>query len=302
MTHVIIKAILQQEYRLFFASNAQEGIDILSENTINLVLLDVQMPEISGIELLESLMIDTVLRDIPIIIITGKATKEIEKNALKLGATKFIDKNQLFNDKESMLKIIRKKVSDQVIKPATITDYKSEFKEIIKILMKENISGDFFSACRKLGVGLINSFDINYVSFWTVQAMKPSLVTALGDGQPEDFGPEEIYSEHAFKKIAIMRKPYLTNNPTSENKGVFADKAIHMGLSSEIGIPLFKVSKEALMNNKMQIPEKARLFGFIIIKRNRVFSTREFKILTKFVIQAGTVIYDLYKKLFRPPG
>ncbi len=300
MTHVIVKALLKQEYKLHFASNAQEGIDILTENIIHLVLLDIQMPEISGIELLESLMIDTVLRDIPIIIITGKATSEIEKNARKLGAKEFIDKKRLFTDKNSVLKIIRQKISDQVIKPSTISDYKQDFKKIIKVLIQENFSGDFFSACRKFGVGLMNSFQIDYVSFWTIQGMKPSLVISLGDDQPEDFGPDEIYTEKAFKKIALERKPYLTNNPTSENSGVFAERSILMGLSSEIGIPLFKISKEALMNNKMRVPPETRLFGFMIIKRKRVFSTKEFRILTKFVVQAGTLLYEIYTKLFQP--
>ncbi len=299
MTHIILKALLEQEYELFFANNAQEGIDLLAEETIHLVLLDIQMPEISGIELLESLMIDTVLRDVPIIIITGKATEKIEEKARKLGAVEFVNKQSLFSDKKSILPLIRKNISNKVIQPKTILDYREDFKDIIRTLIKEIVLGDFIRACRILGVGLMNSFEIDYVSFWTVQALKPNLVVSLGDGQPEDFGPDEIMLEEAFKRIAINKQAYLTNNPTSENKGIFGDAAIKLGLSSEIGVPLFKITKEDLMHNNMEVPPETRLFGFIIIKRNRVFTTKEFRILEKFTIQAGTILYELFKKLFQ---
>jgi len=298
MTHVILKALLGQEFELFFAKNAQDGIDLLAEETIHLVLLDIQMPEISGIELLESLMIDTVLRDVPIIMITGKATDEIEEQARKLGAVEFVTKQSVFSDKKSILPLIRKNISKNVIQPKTLLDYRDNFKNIIRILIKEIVRGDFILACRKFGIGLMNSFEIDYISFWTVQSLKPNLVVSLGDGQPEEFGPDEIMSEEAFKRIAINKKAYLTNNPTSENKGIFGDAAIKLGLSSEIGIPLFKISKEALMHNNMEVPPDTKLFGFIIIKRNRVFTTKEFRILEKFTIQAGTILYEVYGKLF----
>lgn len=95
------------------------------------------------------------------------------------------------------------------------------------------------------------------------------------------------------------KEPYLTNNPTAENSSLFGDASIELGLRSEIGIPLFKISKEALIRNDMKVPQQAKLFGFIIIKGNRVFTTKEFRILSKFVIMAGTILYELYNKLFQ---
>ena len=298
MTHVILKALLSKEYNLLFAKNAQEGIDLLSENCIHLILLDVQMPRVTGIELLESLMIDSVLRSLPIIIITGKATEEIEEKAKELGATEFVKKSILFNDKEYVERLIKRKILHDGRSPESYHGYKQSFKNIIKSIIAETIDGDFISAARKLGVGLVNTFDINYISFWTVHKSKPNLIVSLGDSQPDNFGPDEILSEKAFREFAASKKPYMTNNPTSENKGLFGEKALKIGLSSEIGIPLFKISKEALMHNNMRVPINTPLFGFIILKRNRVFTTREFKIISKFVIQAGTILWGLYRKFF----
>lgn len=298
MTHIILKAMLKDDYNLIFADNAQQGIDFLGENAINLVLLDIQMPDISGIELLESLMIDTGLRNVPIIIMTGKATQEIEKKARELGAKDFMSKNQLFSDKEQALRVVKKSALEISNAPEMYLGYKQSFRNLMKILLTETVRGDFFKATRKLGVGLINSFGIDYVSFWTVQKKKLNLIISLGDDQPENFGPEEAKSEHSFKQLSETKKPYLTNNPTSDRKGIFANRSIRMGLSSEIGVPLFALTKDQLMYNNMKIPDNTPIFGFVILKRNRVFTTKEFKLLSNFIIQAGTLLWALYTKMF----
>lgn len=296
MTHVILKALLSNDYNLLFANSAQEGIDILAEKTIHLIFLDVQMPKVTGIELLESLMIDSVLRNVPVIIVTGKATEEIEKHAKDLGASEFVSKNILFNDKDYVTKLIERKVLRENTHPEIYHGYKQGFKKIIKSVIRESVTGDFISSSRKLGVGLVNTFDINYISFWTVHKSKPNLIVSLGDNQPENFGPDELLSEKAFREFVVTKKPYMTNNPTSEKKGLFGETAIKIGLSSEIGVPLFKISKEALMHNNMRVPLNTPIFGFVILKRNRVFSTREFKMISKFIIQAGTILWALYRK------
>lgn len=298
MTHVILKALLGKNYNLLFAKNAQEGIDLLAENSIHLILLDVQMPKITGIELLESLMIDSVLRSVPVIIITGKATEEIEERAKDLGATEFVKKSILFTDKEYVERLVKRKILQESRSPESFHGYKQSFKNIIKSVITETVNGDFISASRKLGVGLVNTFDINYISFWTVHKSKPNLIVSLGDSQPDNFGPDELLSEKAFREFAATKKPYMTNNPTSEKKGLFGETALKIGLSSEIGIPLFKISKEALMHNNMRVPKNTPLFGFVILKRNRVFTTREFSMISKFVIQAGTILWGLYRKFF----
>jgi CheY-like chemotaxis protein len=298
MMHVVFRAMLGQQFNLYFAKSAQEGIDTLSEQTINLVLLDIQMPEVSGIELLESIMIDTTLRYVPVIIMTGKATEELEKKARELGAVAFFKKHNFLSQKKETEKIIRKNLSEHVNTVATTPDYKEGFREIIKSLINERVSGDFIKGARKFGVGMMNSFDVDYFSLWTVSGDKTNLIVSLGDNQPEDFGPEELLSEEAFKNFITEKEPYLTNNPTSDQRGIFADTSIKMGLSSEIGIPLFAITKDDLINNNMKVPPEAAVFGFIILKRNRVFSTKEFTILSKFVIQSGTILYGLYQQLF----
>lgn len=295
MTHVILKALLKSKYNLIIAKNAQEGIDLLSEQPVNLILLDVQMPKVSGIELLESLMIDSVLRSIPIIIITGKATKEIEKKARELGAVDFINKQLLFKQKETALNLIKESISHDVHSPQHYLDIHRDLKPIFISLFKQIKAGSLKSGCREIAAGLMKIFDINYVSFWTSHTAKPKLIISMGKEKPEHFGTDENLSGYEFLEHFSSKKPYMINNLPSLNKNFFGDHSKELGLSSEIGIPLFKISKEVLFFHKLRVPDTVPTFGFVIIKRNRVFTTNEFNKLYQFLIICGTYLWGLYE-------
>lgn len=301
-THVMLKAMMGKDFNLMFAKSAQEGIDLAAEHSINLVLLDIQMPELSGIELLESIMTDHAMRSVPVIVMTGKATEDIEEEARDIGATEFVSKKFVFSNKEQFKKILKKNLLAEAKKIELSDEYKQDFREILKKIQTESIHGDFLSACRRLAVGLMNAFEIEYISFWKIQKSKPSqvlsLILSIGDRQPENFGPNELLSERAFRDLARTKRPYMTNNPRSEKKGIFADTSKELGLSSEIGIPLFKIDKDTFIQNGKVIPGKTPLFGFIILKRNRVFTTKEYKLISRFVIRCGTILWGLYKRMF----
>jgi CheY-like chemotaxis protein len=296
MTHVVLRGLLGDEYNLEFAYNAQEGINILAEKTINLILLDIQMPELSGFELLESLMIDTVHRNIPVIIITGSASAETESRAKKLGACDFIDKTLMITNKNEVINRVRGNIVTRVESTDLNTDLKLISRNIASIFMSESIAGDFFSASRKLGSTLMHSFDINYISLWGIFGERVNLVLSLGREQPENFGPEQFKLEKAYTEISVTKKPYLTNNAASENSGIFSGFSMKYGLSSEIGVPVFELNEHQLIQNKMKIPPGTPLFGIFILKRNRVFTTKEYTMISRLLIQSGTVLYRLYKE------
>lgn len=296
--HVMLKAMLGKDFNLMFAESAQEGIDLAAEHSINLVLLDIQMPQLSGIELLESIMTDTAMRSVPVIVMTGKATEDIEAQAREIGASDFLSKDFLFSNKDEFKERIEEHLLEEAKQFKLSDRYKQDFRNIIKKIQTESVHGDFFSACRRLAVGLMNSFEVDYISFWKIQRSKPSLILSIGDRQPENFGPDELMSERAFRELARTKRPYMTNNPRSENKGVFADTSKELGLSSEAGIPLFKIDKDTFTKNGMVIPGNTPLFGFVILKRNRVFTTKEYKLLSRFIIQCGTILWGLYVKLY----
>ena len=88
----ILGSILEDEYQIVFAADGAEALEIVSgqSTTISLVLLDLMMPKIPGIEVLKRMKEDPATKDIPVIIVTADQEAEIE--CLHLGAIDFISK------------------------------------------------------------------------------------------------------------------------------------------------------------------------------------------------------------------
>jgi class 3 adenylate cyclase/CheY-like chemotaxis protein len=91
----LIEGILQAEkakYDVFFAENGLEGFEKAHRIQPDLILMDMRMPELSGIDSLKLMQDDTELKDIPIIFITAYKTDENFAEAFKFGAFDFITK------------------------------------------------------------------------------------------------------------------------------------------------------------------------------------------------------------------
>ena len=74
------------------AENGKEGLKILKEETIDLVLCDWNMPEMPGIDLLREVRKDEQLKDKPFVMITAEAQKENILEAVKEGVSSYIVK------------------------------------------------------------------------------------------------------------------------------------------------------------------------------------------------------------------
>ena len=88
----ILSFILEKEYDVLLAGNGQEALDILKAQykEISLVLLDLVMPVMDGFEVLKRIEDDSLLKRVPVIVLTSDKSAEIE--SLKLGAQDFIVK------------------------------------------------------------------------------------------------------------------------------------------------------------------------------------------------------------------
>lgn len=75
------------------AENGREALEILNQNPeIDLVLMDVMMPEMDGYQTLEEIRKTSEISDIPVIVITAKAMKDDYHEALKHGANDYLSK------------------------------------------------------------------------------------------------------------------------------------------------------------------------------------------------------------------
>ncbi|CAN5335907.1 sigma-54 dependent transcriptional regulator [soil metagenome] len=81
-------------YRVLAAESATAALALLAspETPVDLAILDVKLPDFSGLELLERLRRDDATKDLPIIVISGHATVNDAVHAVKLGAADFFEK------------------------------------------------------------------------------------------------------------------------------------------------------------------------------------------------------------------
>jgi two-component system alkaline phosphatase synthesis response regulator PhoP len=89
----LIEYNLKKEgYNVVKAENGVEGIKAAREHRPNLVLLDIMMPKMDGIETCEQLRADPELKNIPIIFLTARSDEKTEIEGLDKGADDFITK------------------------------------------------------------------------------------------------------------------------------------------------------------------------------------------------------------------
>jgi two-component system cell cycle response regulator len=79
-------------YQATLVENGRQALDKLQGESFDLVLLDVQMPEMDGYQVLEQLKADTRLRDIPVIMISAVEELESVVRCIELGAQDYLPK------------------------------------------------------------------------------------------------------------------------------------------------------------------------------------------------------------------
>lgn len=84
------RILTQENYKVFTARDGKTGIEIINKENIDIVLLDLNLPDLNGIEVLKK--IKSLEPEILVIIITGYATVDSAVEALKLGAYDYIKK------------------------------------------------------------------------------------------------------------------------------------------------------------------------------------------------------------------
>lgn len=85
-----LRAILKSEYQVLVATEGEQAIRTVEESAVDVVLLDLRMPGVSGVRVMER--IKTIDPDIEVILITGYASYETVLEALRLHAFDYIPK------------------------------------------------------------------------------------------------------------------------------------------------------------------------------------------------------------------
>jgi signal transduction histidine kinase/ligand-binding sensor domain-containing protein/CheY-like chemotaxis protein/AraC-like DNA-binding protein len=130
-----IKNILSKEYRIFEAVNGKEGLDITLKEYPDIVVSDIMMPEMDGMEYLNAVKKNHDISHIPIILLTAKSSIDDQVKGMEYGADDYITKP--FNS--TYLKV---KIAALVKQRELLRKYYLSNKKGIKIQIQPNKEGE----------------------------------------------------------------------------------------------------------------------------------------------------------------
>ncbi|MDX1719695.1 MAG: response regulator, partial [Salegentibacter mishustinae] len=89
---VLVKILTEESehYEVEEAADGLEGIEKIKDHDFDLVLCDIKMPKMDGVEVLEAIM--KIKPEIPVVMISGHGDLETAVNTMKLGAFDYISK------------------------------------------------------------------------------------------------------------------------------------------------------------------------------------------------------------------
>lgn len=93
MSRMYQKIFTFEKYDVEAAANGEEGMEKVRTVSPDLILLDVMMPKMNGLDMLKKLKADPETKKIPVIMLTNLAGEKDAETALSLGAVKYIIKS-----------------------------------------------------------------------------------------------------------------------------------------------------------------------------------------------------------------
>ena len=121
------KNLLKALYKVYTVQSPATFFENLAHDLPDLILLDVEMPEMNGFEVIKKLKADDRYKDIPVIFLTSKSDEESESEGFRLGAVDYITKP--FSGP-----LLQKRISNQLLfvrVQSAIKDYASNLEIMV---------------------------------------------------------------------------------------------------------------------------------------------------------------------------
>ena len=240
--------LIDEGYEIYLAANALEAKKIKSSQTIDLILLDIWMPDIDGLSLLKEWVSKNEI-NCPVIMMSGHGTIDTAIEATKIGATNFLEKPISL---QKLLKTISSSLKSSV-----------EIKKLDKT---------FFEECNLKFVKDIEA-EINHLKTIDLVAFvgnKTNFIEIL---------ISMLFSTNYYlvKKVSNINNNLLNLIQTSGLKFILFDNC----LDGAIKYNDYKKLFNELIANKIKIifleKERATLDGFLINENNTIiFETTKF--------------------------
>ena len=181
-----LRRIFEEEYNVMTASNGEEGLQFLSQGPVDLVLMDIKMPERSGLDILKE--IKRIDPKYLVILMTAYGTTEIAIEAMKWGAF------------------------DYILKPFSIQKLKELIGKAMSIrkMMKEKVPYKISGSEKEASERIVGSSQKMQEIYKVIGQVAPSDVTVLLRG--ESGTGKELFARAIYHHSLRANKPFLPVN------------------------------------------------------------------------------------------
>jgi len=123
---IIAQRLLTEEYKVAAINSGRLAFEYLSRHTPSAILLDIQMPEMDGFEVMERLRSDEIWCKIPVIFLTADKSSETEEKCFDMGAVDYIGK-------PFIPQIMRKRVARMI----ELEEYRKSLERMVAIQLSQ---------------------------------------------------------------------------------------------------------------------------------------------------------------------
>ncbi|AWW28801.1 hybrid sensor histidine kinase/response regulator [Echinicola strongylocentroti] len=149
-------SILHEKYNVYEASNGQTGLKIALSRPVDLILSDVMMPRMDGMELCDLLKSNIRTSHIPIVLLTAKTSEDFQKSGYKKGADAYITKpfdaeilciriDHLITSRRLLIEKFKKDIILQP-KEVTVSSADEEFLDKAITIVEKHLKNEAFNA------------------------------------------------------------------------------------------------------------------------------------------------------------
>ena len=120
---MLMTQLLSSKYHVKTATNGKEALEIIHKEELDIIISDVMMPVMDGLELTQELKNDPNYQHLPIILLTAKTQDENRAEALQLGADSYVTKPFKLSDLEVRINNIvenRKRIKEEFINQGAV--------------------------------------------------------------------------------------------------------------------------------------------------------------------------------------
>ncbi|MDW7668758.1 MAG: sigma-54 dependent transcriptional regulator [Bacillota bacterium] len=239
MIWAIKRALKDENYSIFSAENGEEAVKQVKAKNLQLVLLDLRMPKMDGMEALKE--IKKINNDLPVIMITAHGTMESAVEAMKIGALDYISKPF---DIEELKVQIRKAINvgdmsrqieylTEELRNATgkiIIGDSPQMKEILEMVNKVSKSKATILITGESGTG--KELIANAIHFNSDRSNKPHIKVNCG-ALPENLLESELFGhEKGAFTGAIERK--IGRFERADEGTIFLDEIGEISLAMQV--------------------------------------------------------------------